>query len=48
MSKATLRDRWLHPVRLRRIAQWSVLALCLSAKDSELSFEPDIALESKQ
>lgn len=28
--------------------QMSVLALCLSAKDSELSFEPDIALESKK
>ncbi len=28
--------------------QMSVLAQCLSAKDSELSFEPDIALESKK
>lgn len=30
MSQATLRDRWLHPVRLRRLVQWSVLALCLT------------------
>lgn len=28
--------------------QMSVLAQCLSAKDSELSFEPDITLESKK